>query len=76
MGRLREGPRQFSVSLSGFGLSLWWNDASLGRIVFGISAVLMVAMATYVWTVWWLGLPGWGKVAAPGIAALVGWLLF
>jgi hypothetical protein len=71
-----EGPRQFSVSFSSFGLSLWWNDASLGRIAFGIGAVLGAVIAAYVWSAWWRALPGWGKTLAPIIAALAGWLLF
>jgi len=70
-----EGPRQFSVSLSGLGLSLWWNNASLGRIAFGIGAALGAALAAYVWSAWWLALPRWGKALAPAIAALAGWLL-
>jgi len=71
-----EGPRKFSLSLSGLGLSLWWNTASLGRIVFGFSAVLMIVWAIYVWRAWWLALPRWGKALAPASAALAGWLLF
>lgn len=71
-----DGPRTFSMSLSGFGLWLWWDEGSLGRIAFGFSALLMTAIAAYVWVAWWRGLPGWGKAAAPVLAAFAGWLLW
>lgn len=70
-----DGPRQFSMSVSGFGLWLWWDEASPGRIAFGFSAVLMTTIAAFVWAAWWRGLPGWGKVVAPVLAAFSGWLL-
>jgi hypothetical protein len=71
-----EGPRQFSMSLSGFGFALWWDTVSVGRIAFGFAAVVTGAIAIVVWIVWWRRLPGWGRVAFFPLAAVAGWLLF
>ena len=71
-----DGPRQFSMSVSGFGFEAWWAEVSLGRIVFGFSAVLMGLISLMAWVSWWRSLPGWGRLASFPSAAIVGWLLF
>lgn len=70
-----EGPRQFSMSLSGFGVALWWDEASIGRIAFGFSALLMALLTLFVWSRWWRGLPLWGRGVAPALAVVLGWLM-
>lgn len=71
-----DGPRQFSMSVSGFGMAAWWDDVSLGRIAFGFAAVVVGLLALVVWAAWWRSLPGWGRATSIPVAALAGWLLF
>jgi hypothetical protein len=71
-----EGPRQFSISVSGFGLGLWWREANLGRIAFGAVAVLMAALSAVVWLAYWRALSGRGRAIAPFVAAVLAWLFF
>lgn len=71
-----EGPRQFSMSLSGFGLGLRMDAINLGRIAFGLAAVLTGLVALVAWAAWWWALTPRERLLAVPLGALAGWAWF
>ena len=71
------GPRAFTGSGTGFVSSPGFDMASVGRIVFGLIAVMMAAFAAFTWWKWAATLHRYLRVPALlGAAAALAWFLW